>query len=316
MGKHRLEVELEDLQLGYERVHAAAIITEKRGRNFDKVIGEWKAKADDLAAEVDASHKEQRNYSSELFRLKAAWDETTQQLDIVKRENKNLADEIKDLLDQLGDGGRSIHELDKQRRRLEVEKEELQAALEEAEAALEQEENKVLRATLELGQTRQEIDRKISEKVEEFENSRKNHQRAMDSLQASLDGENKAKTEALRIKKKLESDINELEIALDHANKANSEAHKSIKRFQGQLREVEVAFEDEARQRSELAERAGLADRRGQALQAELEESRSSNSKLMRTRRTKTACPNWPASFKQRSRPTRSRLRRPRKLPP
>ncbi len=35
--KHRLEVELEDLQLEYERVHAAAIITEKRGRNFDKV---------------------------------------------------------------------------------------------------------------------------------------------------------------------------------------------------------------------------------------------------------------------------------------
>merc|ERR1711874_288631 len=46
--KHRLETELEDLQLEYERVHAAAIITEKRGRNFDKVVGEWKAKADDL----------------------------------------------------------------------------------------------------------------------------------------------------------------------------------------------------------------------------------------------------------------------------
>merc|ERR1712184_137118 len=92
-------------------------------------------------------------------------DETTQQLDVVKRENKNLADEIKDLLDQLGDGGRSIHELDKQRRRLEVEKEELQAALEEAEAALEQEENKVLRAQLELGQVRQEIDRKIAENL-------------------------------------------------------------------------------------------------------------------------------------------------------
>merc|ERR1740129_2289175 len=75
----------------------------------------------------------------------------------------NLAEEIKDLLDQLGDGGRSIHELDKQRRRLEVEKEELQAALEEAEAALEQEENRVLRAQLELGQVRQEIDRKIQE---------------------------------------------------------------------------------------------------------------------------------------------------------
>ena len=35
--RHRLETELEDLQLEYERVHASAIITEKRGRNFDKV---------------------------------------------------------------------------------------------------------------------------------------------------------------------------------------------------------------------------------------------------------------------------------------
>ncbi len=78
---------------------------------------------------------------------------------------------------------------------------------------------------------------------------RKNHQRAMDSIQASLEAESRAKQEALRIKKKLESDINDLEIALDHANKANSEAHKSIKRYQGQLREVEQAFETESRHR-------------------------------------------------------------------
>ena len=123
--------------------------------------------------------------------MKAANDETVEQLDIVRRENKNLADEVKDLLDQLGDGGRSIHELDKQRRRLELEKEELQAALEEAEGALEQEENKVtkicielydsfinlnfpkvLRAQLELAQTKQEIDRKIAEKEDEFDNCR------------------------------------------------------------------------------------------------------------------------------------------------
>merc|ERR1712210_228742 len=256
-------------------VHAAAIITEKRGRNFDKVIGEWKAKAYDLVAEVDASHKETRNYSSELFRLKAAWDETTQQLDIVKRENKNLADEIKDLLDQLGDGGRSIHELDKQRRRLEVEKEELQAALEEAEAALEQEENKVLRSQLELGQVRQDVDRKIAEKEEEFENTRKNHARAMDSMQASLESEQGAKAEALRIKKKLEGEINELEIALDHANKANNEALKSTKRYQGQLREAECLYEEASRVRQEMAEKASLADRRANALQGEMEEARA-----------------------------------------
>ncbi len=136
------------------------------------MIGEWKVKASDLQVETEACQKECRNYNSEIFRLQSAWDETMEQLDVVKRENKNLADEIKDLLEQLGDGGRSIHELDKQRRHLEVEKEELQAALEEAEGSLEHEENKVLRAQLELGQVRQEVDRKIQERQDEFNNSR------------------------------------------------------------------------------------------------------------------------------------------------
>merc|ERR1719410_459287 len=274
-SKHRLETELEEIAMEYERTHAAAVITEKRAHNFDKVVGEWKCKADDLMAELDACRSEARNYSSEVFRLKAAHDEVVEQLDVVRRENKNLADEIKDLLDQLGDGGRSIHELDKQRRRLEVEKEELQAALEEAEAALEQEENKVLRAQLELGQVRQEIDRKIQEKEEEFENTRKNHQRAMDSMGASLEAEQRAKADALRIKKKLESDINELEIALDHANKANMEGQKAIKRYQGSLRDTIQAYEDESRSRQQISEAVGIAERKANALSGEVEESRA-----------------------------------------
>merc|ERR1739848_605468 len=274
-SKGRMASDLEELSMEYERTHAAAVIIEKRGKNFDKVIGEWKAKADDVTAEVEASQKECRNYNSELFRLKAAHDEVVEQLDVVKRENKNLADEIKDLLDQLGDGGRSIHELDKQRRRLEVEKEELQAALEEAEAALEAEENKVLRAQLELGQVRQEIDRRMAEKEEEFNNTRKNHARAMDSMQASLEGEQRSKAEALRIKKELEGEINELEIALDHANKANNEAQKSIKRYQGQLREAECGYEEASRARHEMNEKASLHERKAQALGAEMEEARA-----------------------------------------
>ena len=171
-SKARLAADLDEMAMEYERVHAATLITEKRSKNFEKVQGEWQAKANDIFEEIQASQNEGRNYSSELFRLRAAHDEAMEQLDIVKRENKNLADEIRDLLDQLGDGGRSIHDLDKQRRHLEQEKEELQAALEEAESTLEQEENKVLRAQLELGQVRQDIDRRVAEKEEEFNNTR------------------------------------------------------------------------------------------------------------------------------------------------
>merc|ERR1719495_587160 len=215
------------------RVHAAALITEKRAKNFDKVLGEWQSKASDVGAEIAASQDEGRNYTSELFRLKAANDEAIECLDIVKRENKNLADEIKDLLDQLGDGGRSIHDLDKQRRRLDTEKE------------------------------------------DEFNNTRKNHARAMDSLGASIETEQRAKGEALRVKKQLEGEINELEIGLDHANKANAEGLKSIKRYQTQLRDTIQAYEDEARARSQIMEQAGISERKAAALSGELEESKA-----------------------------------------
>lgn len=64
----------------------------------------------------------------------------------------------------------------------------------------------------------------------------RNHQRAMDSMQASLEAEAKGKAEALRIKKKLEQDINELEVALDQANRGKAEFEKNVKKYQQTIR--------------------------------------------------------------------------------
>lgn len=128
---------------------------------------------------------------------------------------------------------------------------------------MEQEENKVLRAQMDLAQTKQEIERRLQEKEEEFENTRKNFARALDSMQASLDGEVKAKEEALRIKKKIESDINEMEISLDHANKANVETSKQIKRLATNLLEIDTAVEEEARIRADIEDQVGIVERKG-----------------------------------------------------
>merc|ERR1711890_70569 len=122
---------------------------------------------------------------------------------------------------------------------------------------------------------KQEIDRRVAEKEEEFNNTRKNHQRAMESMSASLEAEQKAKGEALRVKKTLEGEINELEIGLDHANKANSEGLKSIKRYQAQLKETIQLYEDEARSRSQIMEQVGISERKAAALSGEVEESKA-----------------------------------------
>lgn len=58
----------------------------------------------------------------------------------------------------------------------------------------------------------------------------------MESMQASLEAESKGKIDAMKVKKKLEQDINELEIALDAANRGKAELEKNIKKFQQQVR--------------------------------------------------------------------------------
>ncbi|XP_064079387.1 myosin heavy chain, muscle-like [Macrobrachium nipponense] len=283
--KQRVCTELEDMQIAVDRAQTLANAAEKKQKNFDRIIGEWKMKVDDLAGELDASQKECRNYSTELFRVKAAHEETQDQLDTVRRENKSLTDEIKDLMDQIGDNGRSLHEMQRSIKRLEIEKEELQAALEEAEAALEQEENKVLRAQLELSQVRQEIDRRIQEKEEEFENTRKCHQRAIDSIQASLESEAKGKAEILRLKKKLESDMSEVEVTLEHSNKTNTDLQKHIKKLQAEIKEQQVRIEEERRLSSEYREQYGISERRANSLRGELDESRTLLEQSDRARR-------------------------------
>merc|ERR1719179_23886 len=179
-----------DLEAQAQLLDQAQILNgamEKKAKQFDRIVGEWKGKVDSIGMDLDTAQKETRNASSDLFRVKAAYEESVLQLDEVRRENKCLSNEIEDIMDQISEGGRSIHEIDKICKRLDAEKMELEAALSEAEGALEQEENKVLRAQLELTQLKQEIDRRIAEKEEEFNNTRKNHARAMESMSASLE---------------------------------------------------------------------------------------------------------------------------------
>lgn len=153
------------------------------------------------------------------------------------------------------------------------------------QGALEHEESKTLRIQLELNQIKADVDRKLAEKDEEFENlrcvrrgdrlwaiaagqswhhghdgmstsgrgcprpgvprqrgltlrpsRRRNHQRAMDSMQATLDAEARAKNEAVRLRKKMEGDLNEMEIQLSHANRQAAEFQKLGRQLQAQIK--------------------------------------------------------------------------------
>jgi len=284
-AKGKLQSDLDEMVAQTDQAHILNNAMEKKAKQFDKIVSEWKQKVDSMSMDLDVAQKDCRNASSELFRVKAAYEESILQLDEVRKENKSLSNEIKDIMDQISEGGRSIHEIDKIRKRLEAEKLELQSALEEAEGALEQEENKVLRAQLELTQVRQEIERRIAEKEEEFESTRKNFQKALDGMQSALEQEAKGKAEAIRMKKKLEADVAELEMSLEHANAANQETQKTIKNYHQQIRAAQAHLEDEQRTKEVCRDQLIASERRAHSVQNALEEARTLLEQADRARR-------------------------------
>ncbi|KAF1466377.1 Myosin-1B, partial [Spheniscus demersus] len=283
--KQRLQNEVEDLMIDVERSNAACAALDKKQKNFDKILAEWKQKYEETQAELEASQKESRSLSTELFKMKNAYEESLDHLETLKRENKNLQQEISDLTEQIAEGGKAIHELEKVKKQIEQEKSEIQAALEEAEASLEHEEGKILRLQLELNQVKSEIDRKIAEKDEEIDQMKRNHLRIVESMQSTLDAEVRSRNEALRLKKKMEGDLNEIEIQLSHANRQAAEAQKNLRNTQGVLKDTQIHLDDALRAQEDLKEQVAMVERRANLLQAEIEELRAALEQTERCRK-------------------------------
>merc|ERR1711970_1427057 len=285
-AKAKIQGEITEMTAVLDQAQTLNAAMERKAKNFDKVISEMKNKVERLSFDLDVSQKETRNASSDLLKVKSAYEEIVLQLEEVRRENKALSNEIKDIMDQITEGGRSIHEIDKVRKRLEAEKLELQAALEEAEATLEQEENKVLRLQVELSQVRTEIERRLAEKDEEFLMVKKNQAKVLDSMQTALEAESKGKAEALRMRKKLESDAAELGLALEQAIAGNAETGATVKKYALQVRDAQAKVDEESALKSQAADAKVAADRKAAAMQNALEEGRALLETAYRQRRT------------------------------
>merc|ERR1711997_313169 len=124
-----------------------------------------------------------------------------------------------------------------------------------------------------------------SEKEEEFDSTRKNFMKAIDNMQNALETESKGKAEALRMKKKLESDVTELDMSLEHANAANQETQKNIKRYHQQIREAQTRLEDEQRGKEVVRDQLIASERKANSVQNALEEARTLLEQADRSRR-------------------------------
>ncbi|XP_041315369.1 myosin-13 isoform X1 [Pyrgilauda ruficollis] len=283
--KQKLQGEVDDLMIDVERSHAVCAAFDKKQRNFDKILAEWKQKYQESQTELEAAQKESRSLSTEIFRMKNAYEEMLDQAETVRRENKNLQQEISDLTEQIAESGKANHGLEKAKKQIEQEKCDLQAALEEAEGSLEHEEGKILRVQLELNQVKSDVDRRTAEKDEEIQQLKRNHQRVLESMQTMLDAEVRSRNDALRLKKKMEGDLNDMEIQLSHANCQAAETQKHLKAVQGQLKDSQLHLDDALRENDELKEQLAIVERRNGLMTTEMEEMRAAMEQTERARR-------------------------------
>merc|ERR1712142_445778 len=195
------------------------------------------------------------------------------------------AEEITELQANINESTKTIHDLEKTKRSVEVDRSEIQGHLEEAEAAVESEEGKALRVQVELQQLKQEADRRIAEKDEEIDNARRNATRSVEQIQASLDGEMRARGEATRSRKKMESDMNDLEVQLATTHRQAADAQKITKDYTTQLKDITIKNDDIQRNTEDAREQAAVADRRVTLMATEIEELRNGLEQAERCRK-------------------------------
>lgn len=65
--------------------------------------------------------------------------------------------------------------------------------------------------------------------------TRRNQQRSLETMQAGLEAEVRGRSEAVRLRKKMEADLNDMEIQLEHANRQAAESQRMNRHLQTQV---------------------------------------------------------------------------------
>jgi len=284
--KSRLQSEVEVLIIDLEKSNTNARDLQKRCEHLERINSDLKSKLDEVSGLYEAAQRDNRNKATEIVRLNHELDKTREAKDMLTRENKKLTDENADLKSQLSELTRKFHELEVEYRRLENEREELAAAYKESEAARKGEEQRAQRMAAEMNQYRHDMERRLTEKDEELESTKKQMSIEIDQLNSRLvEAETKLKTEVTRIRKKMQITITELEMTLDVSNRNNIELQKSIKKQSLQLQELQSMYDETQRQLQITLDQYGAAQRRLQSLGAEMEDMRNNMEAALRAKR-------------------------------
>ncbi|XP_059476766.1 myosin heavy chain, non-muscle isoform X1 [Neocloeon triangulifer] len=269
-SRKKLQAELEDATIDLETQRGKVVELEKKQRNFDKVLAEEKAVAEQIAQERDSAEREAREKETKVLSLTRELEEMLEKVDELERGKRMLQSELDELANTQGTADKNVHELEKAKRALEIMLTEQKAQNEELEDELQLTEDAKLRLEVNMEAMRKQFERDLQAKEEQAEEKRRALVKQLRDVEAELEDERKQRAAAAVARKKLEADYSDLEQQLEMANKIKEDALKQLKKLQAQAKDWQREAEEARAARDELAAQAKEGERKVKGLEAEL----------------------------------------------
>merc|ERR1719266_1002592 len=235
MTKMKLTARLTEAEAAIDNLQAKLAQIERAKSKIQIEINEMSTNLDQAQVVNAAMERKAKQFDKTINEMKGKVDRLSFDLDVSQKETRNASSELFKVKSAYEETVLQLEEVRRENKTL-------------------SNENKVLRCQMELTQVKQEIERRIAEKDEEFAMVRKNQNKGLDSMQSALETESKGKAEALRMKKKLESDAADLGLALEHAIAGNAETQTTIKKYQLQVRDAQAKVDQESQAKSAAAD--------------------------------------------------------------
>jgi myosin heavy chain 6/7 len=220
--KSKLTIEINELVVNLEAADGAANETAKRLKQAEHAGAELQKHVDELSVESRTSGADRDRLTAEVSRLKQLADDLQNKLDILTREHAKLHETVKESEGSVRDLTRQSGEWSTLRLELISERDALGAQLSGAHDALNDLQGRLDGATTALNQGKADLEARLRDKDDEIENVRRASGRQVEEAQrALLELEARSKSEAGRLKKKYESEIQEITLQIDVLNRTN-----------------------------------------------------------------------------------------------
>ena len=200
-------------------------------------------------------------------------------------DNKKLSDDIRDTLEEIKEGGRKIHDIDRKCKETEKEKQFLTTSLEETENVLIATENNLKRLQHEKGDTEANSTLTMESMDKAFDITKENHNAIMKSVKAQIETLCKEKAELMRSKVALDNKIVEAEDALNHASGRHHELELNIMKVMRTINELQSKLDSEQILKEEAAMDLTEVGRKVNTLTNSLEEAKGMLEQVDRSRR-------------------------------